>query len=183
MLPKRFILRQAWLILYTMISLLTVSPVLAQDATPFPRLGDAAGTAAGCSELLVNGGFEAEGLGWQSLLPGLPLALDAEYVTSPVFAGSRSVRLGIINAENTAITTGIYQVVTLPAGANPIALSVQLLPKTGANPGTDLQFVDVIDAITNELIVRLWSQVTNRENWLFQQFDLTPLPDALCAYQ
>ncbi len=175
MLPKRSILRQACLILFTTILLLTVSPVWAQDATPFPRLGDAPGTAAGCSELLINGGFEAEGLGWQPLLPGLPADLDAEYVTSPVFAGSRSVRLGIINAENTAITTGIYQVVTLPAGANPIALSLQLLPKTGADAGTDLQFVDVTDAITNELIVRLWSQVTNRESWLFQQYDLTPL--------
>ena len=163
------------LILLLLGLLLVTAPAMAQSPTPQPRAGDVPGTAAGCSELLVNGGFEVDGLGWQPLLPGLPVGLDAEYVSSPVFAGTRAMRLGLVSAANTGLTNGVSQIVTLPQNADPIALNVQLLPVHEANPGTDLQFIDIFDASTNELLVRVWSQLSNRDGWLFQQFPLTSL--------
>jgi hypothetical protein len=163
------------LILLLLGLLLVTAPAMAQSPTPQPRAGDMPGTAAGCSELLVNGGFEVEGLGWQPLLPGLPAGLDAEYVSFPVFAGTRAMRLGLVDAANTGLTNGVSQVVTLPQNADPIALNVQLLPVHEANPGTDLQFIDISDAFTGELLVRVWSQLSNRDGWLFQQFPLTSL--------
>ncbi|MBI1293785.1 hypothetical protein GC175_02355 [bacterium] len=163
------------LILLLLGLLFVTTPTMAQSPTPQPRAGDAPGTAAGCSELLVNGGFEVEGLGWQPLLPGSPAELGAEYVSFPVFAGTRSMRLGLVDAANTGLTNGVSQVVTLPQNADPIALNVQLLPVHEANPGTDLQFIDIFDASTNELLVRVWSQLSNRDGWLFQQFPLTSL--------
>ncbi|MEZ4831006.1 MAG: hypothetical protein R2873_03210 [Caldilineaceae bacterium] len=167
--------RPAALILLVLGFLLTTAPTWAQSPTPQPRAGDVPGTAAGCNELLINGGFEVENLGWEPFLPGLPAELDAQYVTSPVFAGTRAMKLGLVGATNTALTNGIQQIVTLPAAANPIVLTMQLLPVHEANPGADLQFVDIYDAYTDELLVRVWAKTADSGAWIAQQDPLTSL--------
>jgi hypothetical protein len=155
---------------------LHAQPVTPIAITPVPLGVDAPVSAAGCSELLVNSGFEVEGLAWEPLTPGLPPELAHTYVTARVFAGTRALQLGLTaDAPNEAITNGVYQTVTLPREGNPIVLGFHLLPRHEPNPGNDLQFVDVVDAGTGERITRLWAQLANRENWLFLQFDLTSL--------
>lgn len=162
------------LLLALLLTGLTVMPVAAQEETPFPRIGDEPGTAVGCNELLVNGGFEVPGLGWQPLIPGLPPELDHAYVFAPVFAGTQALRIGIVEAANTAITGGVYQTVDLPAQASPIVLSFRYLPRHEPNPGSDLQFLDIVDEGTGER-TRLWVELANRDTWLFLQINLTHL--------
>jgi hypothetical protein len=154
---------------------LMITPVAAQEGTPFPRIGDEPGTAVGCNELLINGGFEVPGLGWQPLTPGLPPELDHAYVFTPVFAGTQALRIGIVEGANTAITGGVYQTVDLPAQASPIVLSFRYQPRHEPNPGSDLQFLDIVDETTGER-TRLWVELANRgDAWLFLQINLTHL--------
>lgn len=162
--------RLALLIAILWIGLIT--PAAAQEETPFPRIGDTPGTAAGCNELLVNGGFEVPDLGWQPLTPALPPELSYAYVPSPVFAGTQALRIGIVEGTNTAITSGVYQTVDLPPQASPIVLSFRYLPKHETNPGSDLQFLDIVDETTGER-TRLWAGLANQEMWLFSQINLT----------
>jgi hypothetical protein len=162
------------LLIALQLAALWISPAAAQEATPFPRIGDTPGTAAGCNELLVNGGFEVPGTGWQPLTPALPPELDAAYVATPVFAGTQALRIGIIEGPNTAITGGVYQTVDLPPQANPIVLSFRYQPRYEPNPGSDLQFLDIVDEATNER-TRLWAGLSNQETWLFSQINLTQL--------
>ncbi|MBX2999973.1 MAG: hypothetical protein KF893_15740 [Caldilineaceae bacterium] len=153
---------------------LQAAPITAQEATPFPRIGDVPGTAAGCNELIINGGFELPGAGWQPLTPGLPPELDHAYVSSPVFAGTQALRIGIVEGPNTAITGGVYQTVDLPPQASPIVLSFRYLPRHEPNPGSDLQFLDIVDETTGER-TRLWAELANQNTWLFRQEPLTHL--------
>jgi hypothetical protein len=179
LMPARLVAAGFFYSVLSLLILLLVAPVdrlNAQAVTPVPPALDAPVAAAGCSELLVNGGFEVEGLGWEPLTPGLPPELEHAYVTDRVFAGTRSLRLGLAeDAPTTAVTNGVYQTVFLPRTANPIVLGFHVLPRHEPNPGNDLQFVDVVDPGTGERITRLWAQLANRESWLFLQFDLTSL--------
>jgi hypothetical protein len=178
---RRTPFRLVYPILFTRLALLMVLMIMlrattatAQEATPFPRIGDIPGTAAGCNELLINGGFEFPGAGWQPLTPGLPPELDHVYVSSPVFAGTQALRIGIVDGPNTAITGGVYQIVDLPPQANPIVLSFRYWPRHEPNPGSDLQFLDIVDETTGDR-TRLWAELANPGAWLFRQESLTHL--------
>ncbi len=152
---------------------LAAHPATAQDDSPLTRA--TANAVAGCTELLLNGGFEAEGLGWEQLVPGLPPSLAPAYVAAPVYGGTRALKVGIVEGDNSAITNGVYQTVSLPRTASPIVLGFTYLPKTADDPGNDLQYVDLVDPATGERITRILGQTINRDTWLFVQFDLTSL--------
>ncbi len=130
----------------------------------------------GCSELVVNGGFETEG-GWELFGVEVPPA----YTTARAFAGSRSMRLGITDGPNAAAVNGVRQTLFLPNTAASIVLGFRYLPVHESVPGVDddLQYVDIYDANTNQKIARPWAGLVNESGWIFFQFDLSGLKGQL----
>lgn len=127
--------------------------------------------AAGCSELLVNGGFEVKDLAWQTFGAESPPA----YTTSPVFSGEQAMRLGIVEGANLAIINGVRQVAFLPNSASSLVLSFRYRPIHESLPGDDLQYLDLYDANSGVRLYQLHTGLNNSANWIFLQYDLTPL--------
>lgn len=144
-------------------------PVAAQEPAPTASGGRSGVSIAGCSELLVNGGFEVNDLGWGLFGAEAPPA----YSTTPVFAGGQSMRLGIVDSANLAIINGARQTIFLPNSAASVVLSYHYLPVHEVAPGDDLQYLDIYDAVSGAKLSRLWSQLSNGQSWIFLQFDLT----------
>lgn len=161
-LPRRLILiLSAYLLLLTGVA-------TAQGTDP----GDSGVvTAAGCSELLVNGGFEVTDRGWDLF----GAEARPAYTTSPVFAGRQSLRLGIVEGANVALINGARQTVFLPDSASDIVLGFHYRPVHESNPGDDLQYLDLYNADTGQKISRIWSQLADGSSWIFLQYDLTNL--------
>ncbi len=124
---------------------------------------------AGCSELIVNGGFEVTGLAWETFGAEAP----PSYTTSPVFAGEQAMRLGLVEGANLPIINGIRQQVALPNSASSIVLGFHYRPIHETLPGDDLQYLDIYDANTGARISRLMDQLANSSDWVFLQYDLT----------
>ena len=123
-----------------------------------------------CSELLINGGFEVAELHW-SLLSGT--SVPPSYSTARVFAGDRSLRLGIIDSANLDASNGIYQDVRLPDSAERFVLSFHHWPVHEDTPGSDVQLLNIYDAATGVRLSQPWSQLSNQQTWNFYQVDLT----------
>lgn len=127
--------------------------------------------AAGCSELVINGGFEVKDLAWQTFGAESPPA----YTTSPVFSGEQAMRLGIVEGPNLAIINGVRQTIFLPGSASSLILSFRYRPIHESLPGDDLQYLDIYDANSGTRLYQLHAGLHNSANWIFLQYDLTPL--------
>ncbi len=91
---------------------------------PPPAPGDDEASAAhlspdGCSDLIINGGFEATDLQWG--LAGT--AVPPNYSSSRAQAGQRSLRLGIVDSANLNASDNLYQDIALPDSAQHFTLS------------------------------------------------------------
>ena len=64
----------------------------------------------GCTELIINGGFEVTDLHWA--LAGT--LQPPSYSTAKAYAGERSMRLGIVDSANQDASDGLYQDIALP---------------------------------------------------------------------
>jgi len=158
----------------------TLLPALALEAPPYYHTqwgsygsGDVlpAGGAAECSELLTNGGFEVKDLAWQTFGAESPPA----YTTSPVFSGEQAMRLGIAEGANLAIINGVRQNAFLPNSASSLILGFHYHPIHESLPGDDLQYLDIYDANSGLKLYQLHGTLNNSANWIFLQYDLTPL--------
>jgi len=127
--------------------------------------------ATGCSELLINGGFEVTGSAWQTFGAESPPA----YTTSPVFSGEQAMRLGIVEGTNLAIINGVRQTIALPNSAASLVLGFHYRPIHESSPGDDLQYLDIYDANSGVRLYQLHAGLNNSANWIFLQYDLTPL--------
>jgi hypothetical protein len=103
----------------------TLTPTVAPSATVPPTA--TATPALGCVELAANGGFETDGA-WSFGSTARP----AGYVTSPVFAGGRALRMGILpGTANAASYSSVRQVIVLPSNPQTLTLTYQLRRGTG----------------------------------------------------
>lgn len=127
--------------------------------------------AAGCSELLINGGFEVKDLAWQTFGAESPPA----YTTSPVFSGEQAMRLGIVEGANLPIINGVRQSAFLPNSASSLILGFHYRPIHESLPGDDLQYLDIYDANSGLKLYQLHGALNNSPTWIFLQYDLTPL--------
>ncbi|MBX3050881.1 MAG: hypothetical protein KF753_05370 [Caldilineaceae bacterium] len=127
--------------------------------------------AAGCSELLTNGGFEVKDLAWQTFGTESPPA----YTTSGVFSGEQAMRLGIVEGANLAIINGVRQTAFLPNSAASLVLGFHYRPIHESLPGDDLQYLDIYDANSGLKLYQLHGALSNSADWIFLQYDLTPL--------
>lgn len=98
----------------------------ATPTRPAPPTATPTPPPAQCTDLIVNGGFEANN-GWQINANAYP----AGYVTFPVHSGARSLRAGIVSpADNRYSYSSVQQTVFIPAGPPSVALRFNLFATT-----------------------------------------------------
>ncbi len=124
---------------------------------------------SGCSELLINGDFEVTDLRWSLFGTAFP----PSYSSAEVFAGDRSLRLGNVDSANLEASNGIHQDIHLPNSAQHFVLNFRYWPVHEGSPGSDIQFLDIYDTTTGVRLSRPWSQLSNEQEWIFNQVDLT----------
>ena len=141
---------------------------------PPPAPGDEEASAAhlspdGCSELIINGGFEATDLHWG--LAGS--ALPPSYSTAKAHAGQRSLRLGIVDSANLEASNHLYQDIALPDSAQHFTLSFHYWASHEDTPGSDMQLLNIYETTTGVRLAQPWSRLSNEQTWQFEQIDLT----------
>ena len=147
-------------------------PTGAQEATPSTSdVGAAHLSPDGCTELIINGGFEVTDLHWA--LSGT--LQPPSYSTTKAFAGERSMRLGIVDSGNQDASDGLYQDIALPDSAQHFTLSFHYWPIHEAAPGGDAQTLSIYEATTGVRLAQPWSRLSNTQTWQFEQIDLTHL--------
>ena len=147
-------------------------PTGAQEATPAAGdVGAAHLSPDGCSELIINGGFEVTDLHWG--LSGT--ALPPSYSTAKAHSGTRSMRLGIVDSANLGVSDGLYQDVALPNSMQHFTLSFHYWPIHEAAPGSDAQILNIYEATTGVRLAQPWARLSNTQTWQFEQIDLTHL--------
>ena len=164
----------------TLCTLLAVAVVLWQGTGttraqgPPPAPGDEEASAAhlapdGCSELIINGGFEATDLHWGLAGSTLP----PSYSTAKAHAGLRSLRLGIVDSANLEAGNHLYQDVALPDSAQHFTLSFHYWASHEDTPGSDMQLLNIYETTTGVRLAQPWSRLSNEQSWQFEQIDLT----------
>ena len=112
--------------------------VVARDqrgATTSGPVWSLATAAAGCADVVVNGGFEVDGT-WE--MPST--AYPARYSTAQVRNGDRSMQVGIVDsAEDEYAYSSAQQWVTIPAGAGSASLRFWLYTVSDESAAGDPQ--------------------------------------------
>ncbi|MCS6845057.1 MAG: hypothetical protein NZ528_12165 [Caldilineales bacterium] len=126
-----------------------------------------------CQELLVNGGFEANGA-WKIGSTAQPAAYVG--APNPMRSGLRSMRLGFVPPQTDANTfSSVGQVVTIPANATTAFINFWYFPmSTDPAGGFDRQELILLNPWTNTTVQVLWRVTQNTGAWQNLQFDLTP---------
>ena len=176
------VMRKAWGVrgVVSLCTLLAVAVVLWQGTAttraqgPPPAPGDSEVGAAhlspdGCSELIINGGFEATDLHWG--LAGS--ALPPSYSTARSYAGDRSLRLGIVDSANLEASDNLYQDIALPDSAQHFTLSFRYWASHEDTPGSDMQLLNIYEATTGVRLAQPWARLSNEQSWQFELIDLT----------
>jgi len=123
----------------------------------------------GCSELIINGGFEATDLHWS--LAGT--ALPPSYSTAKAYAGDRSLRLGIVDSANQDAKDNLYQDIALPDSTQHFTLSFHFWASHEDAPGSDMQLLNIYEATTGVRLAQPWARLSNEQSWQFELIDLT----------
>ncbi|MFZ5916576.1 MAG: N-acetylmuramoyl-L-alanine amidase [Chloroflexota bacterium] len=118
-----------------------------------------------CTEVIVNGGFEADA-GWEILETPYPAA----YVTAPIHSGKRAMRAGIEpGGVNTYSYSSFQQTVAIPE-AHDATLGYEWYP--ASTDPDDLQYLLLLDGDGAILDSLLWTSA-NDQVWLHAQADLS----------
>ena len=123
-------------------------------------------TAAGCSELIANGGFE-ETAAWEILNTSYPAA----YSTARAHGGSRSLRAGLEpGGYITRSYSSAQQTVALPASLGSAMLTYWWYPVS--KDADDFQYLLLLDGDGAILDSLLWASADD-QTWLSAQAGLT----------
>lgn len=152
-------------------------PLIRKNATAVPA----------CEEEIINGGFEADAA-WERPVT----AYRAAYSTAQAHAGSRSMRVGIVDAgDNTYSYSSARQLVSIPADADSATLRFWLYSLSGETStdilavpdrplapsveeavlAGDAQYVLVLDDSDVWIDTVLW-QRSNDQAWTYHEADL-----------
>jgi hypothetical protein len=162
---------------------LELCPDSEPTATPVPTT---TGTPPACVNELNNSGFEATS-DWE--IPNT--VFDAAYVTSQAHAGARSMRTGIEKtADNVFSYSDAGQWVTIPKNSISATLKLWVYPVTEEStalavpkpsltsdfrlqsPANDVQYLLILDQFEQIIDIPLW-QLSNDQNWVYHEFNLT----------
>jgi serine protease len=145
----------------------SASPTSSATATLPAPITTTTPVISGSEQLIVNGGFEAEG-GWIFSQTRVPAA----YSTEVVHNGQRSARLGIVSGQDFYSYSSVHQTVTLPAGLRRAVLRYWSYPISQDVYPNDLQLVLILDE--NFRIAAIADQsLSNARRWLLGSVDLT----------
>ncbi|MEM7532052.1 MAG: hypothetical protein AAF639_07750 [Chloroflexota bacterium] len=158
----------------TLLSIIQLNQGFAAHASVYAQQGTARSLIpAGCIELVVNGGFEQFGSGWNIFDSERP----PKYVQDITFAGSSySILVGNSDlVENIPSTSIIHQTVTLPTDVQRIIFTFHYYPiHYDMEPVRgDVQFMRYYNAFTNHFEGRAMSDLQDERRWIMQQRDLT----------
>jgi hypothetical protein len=151
--------------------------------TPIPT-----GVPPTCTNQMVNPGFE-NGNGW--VIP--TTVFSASYSTVQAHSGTRSMRTGITGTTPDIFSySDAYQVVNVPSNAAAATLNMWIFPSSleASNvslpaapvPGTlfgeaalstDVQYVLVLNPVSQTITEVLMWQLSNSQTWVNRSFDLT----------
>ncbi len=121
----------------------------------------------GCTQLVVNGDFEQFG-GWTIPITARP----GIYTTERAVSGTRSLRLGVTQADAPAYTDSTaYQYLTLPADVTSITLRAQLW-RSASGVGNHFQYVWLT---AGGRTLELMRSQADSQAWETLTADLTPL--------
>lgn len=121
-----------------------------------------------CSELIVDGGFEAGGA-WQLG----PSPVTPQYVTYASHTGNQSLVLGITSGANIESFSSARQTVTLPASAAQITLSFWAYAMADSPATTDYMEVVLLNATGTTILNKPWQSHNDSRLWNRYAFDLT----------
>jgi hypothetical protein len=138
----------------------TRTPVPTPTPTPDP---------GGCTNLLVNGDFEASS-GWSFGSTPYP----ARYVTSPVYSGLRAVSQGIPSGvANRLAHSSTYQRLTIPANA-PSPVVLRFMRRAGGPAdGVDYREALLLNSNLGYLATLERSYAVGNDQWVERSFDVT----------
>ncbi len=142
-------------------AVLVMATVLGPAATP--------AQADVCTELLVNGGFEADA-GWQLG----PSPVMPQYVTYTKHSGIRSLSLGITSGANVVSFSSARQTVAIPTASPQVLLSFWFYAMADSPATTDYMEVVLLDATGAAILNKPWLSHNDSRVWNQLTFDLTP---------
>lgn len=121
-----------------------------------------------CQELVPNHDF-ATNTGWLMLLSNYA----ARYADEQSVSAPRSLRVGMASGDNINGFSSARVPFTVPANATSVLLTMQYLPKSGANPGADGQYIGVLDSAGTYIrSIIPYGQINNYDSWASLTFDL-----------
>ena len=132
----------------------------AQEAEP--------STAVACNNLVLNGDME-ESHSWQLSSGGIA----STYVDGNSFAGQQALMVGppVDSALERNVQSTAWQAVRIPA-SSPSTLSFWYRPETDRNPGSDRQYIGLIN--TDGSVVDLFvNELANKDAWQYFSIDVT----------
>jgi hypothetical protein len=139
-------------------------PARYQTSTPVPL---------GCTELIRNGNFETLFDAW--VLSSGPRPPQYVSPPRPVFAGSRSMQVGIVDLPNVFSDSFVFQDVTLPSGPQIITVSFHYYPQfTSAPSPTAVQYARV-EQPAGGLLASLLNVQSNSQTWIPVVQDISSL--------
>jgi uncharacterized repeat protein (TIGR01451 family) len=148
----------------------TPSPTATQTPTPTYTPSETAAPSLtptpGCTDLIVDGGFEWDDEAWYIPIPG-----RADYSTSQVHSGQRSMRAGIEAGENSYSYSTFRQRVHVPLNAEDPVLSFWYYPVSG-DTEHDLQYV-LVEGEAGESDWALYTR-SNAQLWTSVEYSLPP---------
>lgn len=146
----------------------TSSPTATPTSSATPT-GTSTPPPEGCVNLLVNSGFEdTSSPAWR-----YGGAYAGRVVTSPVYAGSRSVQLGLPSGvTNRYALSSAYQTVSVPAGGDQLLLT--WWERAGGNSdGVDYREVLILNENFTRLATLEQARSAGDEQWRQRSFDVS----------
>jgi hypothetical protein len=121
-----------------------------------------------CQELIPNHHFSSN-TGWLTLLSNYA----ARYTSEQSVSAPRSLRVGMAPGDNYNGYSSARVPFVVPVDATSVTLTMQYLPKSGTNPGSDGQYIGILDS-GGEYIRSIipYGQITNATTWAELTFDL-----------
>jgi hypothetical protein len=163
----------------------TAAPVGEAMATSVPlqeplgELGAPAGNAAnGCTELVLNGDFEAESSG-ERAVPNWSATAGVEIergLLHPTRGGEQALRIGVPEMTQLTSLSGAEQSILLPDNYASILLTFDYyLITDNAEGPANIQRADVFYMESGQLARRVLSESSDEATWLRKEEDLTAL--------
>ncbi len=147
----------------------TITPTGVVTAAP-TFTPTATGTIAppGCTDLLLNGGFDAGLANWQQVGGGSSIVSAPD----PVRTGPNALQLGSLT-QNLVGEASVRQLVTIPAGYAQVTLEAWVYEQSQDVTNADFQKVELLNSSGGPWSV-LSQGTRNNAAWRLLPFDLTP---------